>query len=157
MWNKYNLSIIFHFSYMKLYKRSEYDAVKNTSLKDKWEKNCPFCNAESQAEYIIWEWKYWYISHNKFPFVGTRKHLLVYPKICKRFTKDIPDEFWSEYPKILAFMWEFYWDESYFSFIREKGEAKSVHHLHYHFLPGELECEPLIDMLQRQWIPSDID
>jgi len=141
---------------MKIYPRWDYWEIKKTILKDKGEKNCPFCDIQKQKEYIIWEWVYWYIAHNKFPFVWTKKHLLVYPKICERITKNLPSYYWKEFSKIHQFMFDFYWDESYFSFIREKGETKSIHHLHYHFLPWELECGPLENMLQQQGIKSDI-
>lgn len=141
---------------MKLYDRQEYKIVKETKLADKWDSCCPFCDIESQKEYILWKGKYWYIQHNKFPFAGTKKHLLAIPYKHEKLTRNLSWEEWIEFKKIEDFMYNFYGEESYFSFIRERGEKKSIHHLHFHFLPGELECDPIIQMLQEQWIQSDI-
>lgn len=141
---------------MKLYSRQEYKKIAAETLKDKGESNCPFCNITLQEEYILWKWKYWYIQHNKFPFVGSKKHLLVVPYFHKIYTKDISPEAWSEFQKVEEFMFKFYDGDNYFSFIRERGEEKSIHHLHYHFLPGEMKCDPIIQMLEKQWITSDL-
>jgi diadenosine tetraphosphate (Ap4A) HIT family hydrolase len=40
-----------------------------------------------------------------------------------------------ELQDVEKFMKNFYGDKKYFSFIRQTGEAKSLHHLHYHYLP----------------------
>ena len=141
---------------MKLHSREAYKIVKETTLQDKGEKDCPFCNRESQREYILWEWKYWYIQHNKYPLAGIKEHLLALPYRCERFTKDLRAEEWAEYKEVETFMYDYYSWKSYFSFIREIGNEKSIHHLHYHFLPGEMKCPPLISMLREQGIKNTI-
>lgn len=139
-----------------LYARKDYEKVKQTTLKDKWEKNCPFCDIASQEENILWKWNFWYIQHNKYPLGGTSKHLLAIPYSCDRYTKDLSPQQWAEYKEVENFMYNFYQWDNYFSFIREVWEIKSIHHLHYHFLPGEMECGPLEKMLKNQWIKNDI-
>jgi len=120
--------------------------------KDKWESECPFCDRNQHKEYIIWEWKYFKIIHNKFPYWELKNHLLVIPIRCVSHTSNLSSEEYWEFPKIHDFMKKYYWEESYFSFIRERWTAKSIHHLHYHFLPGEIYDIPLEEMLKKQWI-----
>lgn len=48
------------------------------------------------------------------------------------------------------FLSEYYGEKKYFSFIRENGNFKSMNHLHYHYLPGEV-CDQYIEaMLESQ-------
>lgn len=54
-------------------------------------------------------------------------------------------------------MKDFYKNTRYYSFIREEGEVKSVHHLHYHFLPGELFSKPFEKMLIEQGFEEKLD
>lgn len=47
-------------------------------------------------------------------------------------------------------MSEFYGEQKYFSFIRQTWDAKSLHHLHYHYLPWEVWEDSIEDMLSKQ-------
>ena len=47
-----------------LHDRAEYE--KNI---DHFWDNCPFCDLELQADQIIWRGKYWYVQHNKYPYL----------------------------------------------------------------------------------------
>ncbi len=136
---------------MKLYSREQYHKISTTILKDKGEKNCPFCDRKAQEEYTIWKWKHWHIVHNKFPYNGNSLHLLAIPLKCERHTRNLSREEWSEFGEVEVFMKNFYQDKKYFSFIREDGDVKSIHHLHYHFLPGEILPGAIEEMLQKQW------
>lgn len=137
---------------MKFHSREEYEKIKKRDLADKWKTNCPFCDISKHQEFIIWEWKYFKIIHNKFPYGWLKNHLLVIPRRCISHTcKLLPNEL-SELPKINVFMKNFYWALPYFSFIREVGESKSIDHLHYHYLPGNIYDEPLEEMLKKQGI-----
>lgn len=141
-----NLSI-----FMKLYDRHIYHKLKP---EDKWEENCPFCDYESeeQRELIVWRGEYFYVLHNKFPYLGLKTHLLAVPyrHIC--FTKDLSIEEFQDLKNVEQFVSEFYGSTPYFSFIREVGHYKSLNHLHYHFLPWEITEDAIEEMLKNQWI-----
>jgi len=137
---------------MELYSREEYLKYADEYLKDKWETYCPFCDKKAQKQYILWEWKYWQILHNKFPYNGNSLHLLAIPLKCERHTRNLSSEEWGEFGEVEKFMKKFYGDTNYFSFIREDGKVKSIHHLHYHFLPGEVLPQDIENMLTKQWI-----
>lgn len=72
------------------------------------------------------------------------------PLRCERYTRNLSAEEWADYKNVEIFMKEFYGELKYYNFIREEGETKSVHHLHYHFLPGEVLSEPFEKMLTEQ-------
>lgn len=141
---------------MKLYPRKSYSDYKKEHIPNKGETNCPFCDSEKQAEYTIWEGEFWKIVHNKFPFAGSSKHLLAIPLRCERYTRNLTPEEWADYKNVEIYMKEFYKEEKYYSFIREEWETKSVHHLHYHFLPGELLSEPFEKMLTEQGYEEEL-
>ena len=62
-----------------------------------------------------------------------------------------------EVEEVEKFMKSFYGTLKYYSFIREEGDMKSVHHLHYHFLPGELPSQPFEIMMQKQGFAEKLD
>lgn len=136
---------------MKLYPRTSYEHVKKTQFPDKWKSNCPFCNEKELEEYTLWKGNYWRITHNKYPFVGSSKHLLAIPLECISKTANLSVEAWAEFRKVEKFMEKFFQNTSYYSFIRERGKKKSIHHLHYHFLPWEIPSEPFEKLLKEQW------
>jgi diadenosine tetraphosphate (Ap4A) HIT family hydrolase len=69
---------------------------------------------------------------------------------CERYTRNLSTEEWADFREVEIFMKSFYQEIKYYSFIREEGETKSVHHLHYHFLPGELPSDPFKSLLKEQ-------
>lgn len=99
--------------------------------------DCPFCKKSTEEKkLILWEWKYWKIIHNKYPYNWLKNHLLVVPYKHKEHTKDLSKtEFW-ELKEIEVFMKKYYGEKNYFSFIRQSNWWKSIKHLHYHYLPG---------------------
>lgn len=116
-----------------------------------WKENCPFCNfIEDEKNLIIWEWKYWNIRHNKYPYNWNNKHLLVIPKSHKEHTKDLSKAEFSELKEISKFMDEYYKDENYFSFIRESSWWKSIKHLHYHYITWVLYSSDMEYILSKQ-------
>jgi diadenosine tetraphosphate (Ap4A) HIT family hydrolase len=129
---------------MKIFPREAYLPPKN-----KWEWNCPFCDLNE--ELIIWRWKYFCIRHNKFPYLWIKEHLLVTPIRHVSETKNLTkEEFW-EFVEIEEFMQEFYWNNRYFSFIRQFWAMKSINHLHYHYLPWEILLEEIESCLIKSW------
>ena len=119
-----------------------------------WKDKCPFCpelaETDEEKKLKIWETKYWKIIHNKFPYADLENHLLVVPKRHVENTKDLKDEEFIELRNVEEFMSEYYWDQNYFSFIRETNWWKSIKHLHYHFLPWILYSTHLEKSLIRQ-------
>lgn len=122
---------------MKLFKRSLWNQIKPA---DKGDSSCVFCEYESisQQKLIVWRGKYFYILHNKFPYLGLETHLLAVPyrHVCQ--TSEMTREEFCELQDVEKFMKNFYGDKKYFSFIRQSWEAKSLNHLHYHFMEGEI-------------------
>ncbi len=115
---------------MELLSRINYDKTKRTK------ENCPFCTHLDEQN-IIWKWKYFFIIHNKYPYLWLDNHILVVPFEHKIMTSELSkDEYW-EFREVEKFMENYYnwWD--YFSFIRQSNseESRSVEHLHYHYLP----------------------
>lgn len=116
--------------------------------KDKWKSDCPLCSEENL---VLWEGKYWKIVHNKYPLLGLDKHLMLVPKEHVILTKDLSLEQWGEMKDAEAFFEEFYEGTNYFSFIRQSVASRSLEHLHYHYLPGQMKYNNLEEMLQQQW------
>ncbi len=116
-----------------------------------WKTECPFCKTPpKEKKLIIWEWKYWEIRHNKYPYAWLKNHLLVIPKKHKEHTKELSkSEFW-ELKEVEKFMSNYYWNQNYFSFIRQTNWGKSIKHLHYHFLPWVLYSKYLEEALYEQ-------
>ena len=124
---------------MKIHKIEDYIKPENW-----WEWNCPFCNIEK--EYLLWTGKFFSILVNKFSYTWDDRHLLVVPNKHLEHTFDLPAEEFMEFKIIEKFM-DDYFDDSYFSFIREKWKFKSIKHFHYHFLAGEIWEELIIKEL----------
>jgi diadenosine tetraphosphate (Ap4A) HIT family hydrolase len=130
-----------------MWTRSEYDKIKHL-MKD--ESLCPFCKKNRSDQELLWEGKYWAILYNKYPYLGLRKHLLVVPNSHVWLTSEITPEEWTEMQEMEKWMYNFYEGKPYFSFIRQIWQMKSIKHLHYHYLPGEVEVKPIEDMLRLQ-------
>ncbi len=118
-----------------------------------WKDNCPLCDMENQKSHIVWEWKYWYICLNMFPYSWDEKHLMVIPYEHKIYSVDLIDEELLEYKDVQKFMKNFYADEHYFSCTRESMGHRSIEHLHIHFVPWRLQWKYLRKMLQNQGYP----
>lgn len=130
-----------------MWTRQEYDEMKHL-YQD--ESLCPFCKENRESQMVLWEWKYWAIIYNKYPYLEIEKHLLVIPNRHIEFTSDIPDIEWQEMAEIETWTKKFFNGKPYFSFIRQTGKMKSIKHLHYHYLPGEVTVEWIEYMLLPQ-------
>jgi len=104
-----------------------------------WKKNCPFCKLEdNEKELLIFETNFWQIRYNKFPYWNEKKHILVFTKRHIELSKDLNDNELLDLKNIHKFLYEFYEWKKYFSFLRETFEWRSIKHLHYHYLPGNI-------------------
>lgn len=135
---------------MKLYNREIWDKIQPS---DKWESKCIFCFETMEKEYLIKETKYFYILHNKYPFLGSDKHLLVAPKRHIILTTELNKEEWQDFEEVEKFMSEFYKWMDYFSFIRQSNTdiSRSINHLHYHYVEWMIRGNYIMDMLKQQW------
>ncbi len=81
-----------------------------------------------------------------------KNHIMAVPKRHVIYAKDLTSEELSDYKAVEAFVYDFYTQQnlSYFTFMRESLEGRSIEHLHYHFLPGKLYYEEIEDMLKKQ-------
>ncbi len=137
---------------MKLYPRNFWE---QNYPEDKMSNACPFC--EEENEYIIHSTQYWNITHNKFPILGLREHIMAVPKEHFIYAKDMPNEFFADYKNIEQFVSDFYWEKPYFTFMRESLSGRSIEHLHYHFLPGKMYYKVLENMLKDQGFTNQLD
>ena len=129
------------------------DYHKQIGYKILWKDECPFCNLEENRVRILWEGKYWYMIHNKYPYSWNEKHIMAVPYRHIAFSRELsPEEFW-EMKDIQEKAKEFYGEEDYFSATRESMGNRSIEHLHIHFIPGKLQWKFLRCMLENQWFP----
>lgn len=135
--------------------RDEYHAKIGYKILGKDE--CPFCDLQENKARIIWQWKYWYIIHNKYPYSWNEKHLMAVPYRHIKFSRELSqEEFWEMW-EIHNKVKEFYGDEDYFSSTRESMGNRSIEHLHMHFIPGKLQGKYLRCMLENQWFPINAE
>lgn len=134
---------------MKLYTREDYKKMKP---KDLGEGDCAFCN--NDEEYVLFKWTHFYVAHNKFPYAWMRKHIMAIPYEHIRTNVELTEEHLASLKEIYEFVNEYYGNEDYFSFTRESNSAwaRSLAHLHIHFIPGLLYPSPIEQMLEDQGI-----
>jgi diadenosine tetraphosphate (Ap4A) HIT family hydrolase len=133
----------------KFFLREQWHKIKPDDL---WEKDCPFCDMESEKEdLIIWQWRYFHIRHNKYPYLWLKNHLLVIPYRHIKYSRELNKKELTDLRNVEVFMKNYYKDWDYFSFLRETSWAKSLNHLHYHFLPWKIIDKDIEFMLKKQW------
>ncbi len=120
---------------------------ENNKPADMWASNCPLC---SEKENLMYETLHWKVLQNKYPILGLAHHLMAVPKKHILLAKEIPDEVFLDYKNIEIFMSEFYKNQDYFTFMRESIHGRSLEHIHYHFLPGQIWYKDLENMLWKQ-------
>lgn len=125
---------------MKLFAR---DIWENTQPEDLWKHECKFCSDYIDTSYQIFETQYWRVLHNKFPVLGISNQIMAIPKIHYKMAYDIPREVMAEYPEVEKFVYNFFQWESYFTFMRESIQNRSMEHIHYHFIPGKINYKHL--------------
>jgi len=117
-----------------------------------WKKNCPFCKINiDENKLIIWESDLWEIRFNKYPYWWIKKHILLFPKRHVEFTKDLTHEEFIWLKKVNEFINNFFWKKQYFSFMRETFTWRSIKHLHYHYMPGNIYSNDFAQILNKQW------
>ena len=130
--------------------------IKNRDLYRKrikklvWKNNCPFCDNKWQWDCIIWEWSYWYIQHNMYPYLWLKDHIMAIPYSHKIFANELSHDEFSEIRDVQKIIKNFYWNKEYFSFMRETLWKRSIEHLHYHYLPLELRTSRIENILKEQ-------
>lgn len=134
---------------MKLYDRKHWYEINPS---DRGKSDCVFCKPddEENKEYIIWRGKYWYICHNKFPILWLTNQFLAIPYRHVILSKDLSDEEYIEFREVEACISERYEQEDYFMFVREGLNSRSMEHIHYHFVPGQIPYDDIELMLRKQ-------
>lgn len=99
---------------------------------------CPFCDLEAQKDMILWKGKHWFIIQNKFPYTGTKEHIMAVPYEHHVFAHEFDTEAWAEMEHVHAWVRDFYGKKGYFSFTRETAndgdrDTRSIEHYHTHF------------------------
>ena len=135
----------------KLWNRQVYDDLTKDSIFGK--DNCPFCDPDAQKELIIWEWRYWFILYNLYPYSGDHGHVMAVPYAHKQYSHELDEDEFSELLGVHAFLKSFYGNGDYFSCTRETMANRSIEHVHMHFLPGKLQWNFVRKMLELQGFP----
>lgn len=116
-----------------------------------------FCEAYIEKEYVIYETEHWRVLHNKYPILGLPQHIMAIPKKHIKFAYEIPADVMAEYPKVEKFVNDFFKGNSYFMFMRESLQNRSLEHIHYHFLPGKMNYKHLEYILLEQGFTNQLD
>lgn len=121
---------------MEIKNRQDYENSKPYFTKE----NCPFCAKDlAETNTIIFESDLWYVIKNKYPYFGEqKKHILALPKKHSEFSYELSREEFADFVNVEKFIKSYFWEEAYFSFIRNAKWNKSVEHMHYHYLSGML-------------------
>ena len=127
--------------------REEYEIIVKKII---WKDSCPFCNIEWQWKCVIWKGEYWFIQHNMYPYLWLKEHIMAIPYSHKAFTSELSPEEFAEMSEVQKNIKKFYWDNEYFSFMRETLWNRSVEHLHYHYLPWVLNASKIENLLREQ-------
>lgn len=70
--------------------------------------DCPFCEPEKFETPVLWKWKKWMIVQNKFPYTGTKDHIMAVPYEHHTHASEFDHETWSEMEDIHAWVRNFY-------------------------------------------------
>lgn len=117
-----------------------------------WKENCPFCKLEKdEKQLLIFESEYWEIRYNKYPYGWIKKHILIFPKRHVELTKNLNNNELIDLKNIHNFLYNFFSWEKYFSFLRETFNWRSIKHLHYHYMPGNIYSNEFAEILNKQW------
>jgi len=118
-----------------------------------WEENCPFCkNKEGEEKLIIWKSDLWEVRYNKYPYWWIKNHILLIPKRHVEYSKDLTIEEFIWLKEAKTFIHNFYENKQYFSFLRETFLGRSIKHLHYHYMPGNIYSSDFESILNKQKI-----
>ena len=78
------------------------------------------------------------------------------PKAHIRLAHEIPWEVMADYPNIERFVYDYFDGESYFTFMRESLQNRSLEHVHYHFLPWKINYKHLEYILLEQGFTNQL-
>jgi len=107
---------------------------------------CPFC-LENFVKYnhqpLLKETKYWFLTHNKWPYKNTKHHLLIVLKAHKEMLSELTPEEGAGLIEILAFAQE-YTNAPGGGFAMRFGDtdysAGTVSHLHAQFIVPDIDA-----------------
>lgn len=146
---------------VKIWTREEYEKVLwNRGFL--WKDDCPFCDLEKKKDYTIWMGKYWALLHSKYSYTGDDRHIIAIPLVHKKLFVELDDNELLELKDVHNQVKEFFGEKNYFSCTRETlsdgtRDARSVEHMHIHFIPGKLQGKYLRKMLENQGFPIKED
>lgn len=138
---------------VKFITRKEYHAKKGKKVF--WKQDCPFCDREEKKDYMVWDWKHWFILIAKWPYTGNAQHLMACPKEHICFSEWLQAEHWTELQEVHKFCKTYFWNSDYFQATRETMGNRSVEHYHLHFIAGRLQGKYLRNMLMNQGFPVE--
>ncbi len=135
---------------MKFYTKEEYD---HSVPKDKWIAYCPFCRTDKKwkmNEHLLRENTWWFIVYSIKPCAGIhryKKHLILVPKNHHLNTPTLSKEEIAQKQEAEAWLENYFAGKQYFSFLRHTDGIKSIQHIHYHYLEGQLRYRDIAKSL----------
>lgn len=115
---------------------------------DLWKEQCPFCDISLTP--LVKEFTFWYLCNNKYPYWWNQKNLLLIPKRHIQYSYQLEVTELKELKEINKSIHKYFWDDDFFSFMRESWASRSLEHLHYHFLPGIITNEDVEHILEKK-------
>lgn len=107
------------------------------------DKVCLFCpkylDAEQPVEYST---DHWSVTHNRYPYVGTKLHLLLVPREHVRDMAELADDAWLDLKAVLVWVRHKYGLEFYGFGVRNgtfQFTGSTVEHLHAHVMVGDVD------------------
>ncbi|MCC7543364.1 HIT domain-containing protein [bacterium] len=103
---------------------------------------CLFCDPP-ERKYVLRS-KYWHVVPNKFPYPGTKLHLLIVPEKHVDSLCDLPADAFQDYMLVLMMIKRQYELKAYSHFMRVgdmRFTGASMAHLHGHLIVGDTESE----------------
>lgn len=130
------------------YTREERDKIQ---VQEEKEGYCPFCDSK-QEKYHLKNFKnpYRHLSYNKFPYGwihNREKVVMAIPHKHREHTSELSLEERQAFHDVEVFMKKYFWEKTYFMFIREHMWHKSVKHIHFHFVAWKIHASQVATMI----------
>jgi ATP adenylyltransferase len=116
---------------------------------------CLFCPDELRVhahQEVLWETEHWTVTPNKFPYAGTRLHLLLVPHAHAGDLLDLDAEVQQDFWTALRSIRDRY-DLRHYGLGSRNGDCRftgaTITHVHAHVLVGDPTAEPEVPVRMR--------
>lgn len=112
---------------------AKYEAITRTG-------HCPFCFSHIENEVVV-ETVYWVVVKNQIPYLGSRLHLLVLPKLHRISLSELNSDEWEDLQNVIRLAKDKYpfLNDGYGFAVREKEVGGvTLYHVHFHIIAPEI-------------------